>query len=348
MATDGNIRQISRSRLQAVFKDDDLVRLMESVLYAIRTTNPTAIAAVQAALDAHIADPAAAHAASAISVTPSGGIAAIEVQGALVELDTEKVPNTRTVNGYALSGNVTLSAADVGADPAGTAAASMAAHLAAPDPHPQYLTAAEGNAAYQPLDGDLTTWAAVARASGFDAFVAAPSSVNLKALMTDETGSGALVFAETPTLVSPVLGTPTSGTLTNCTGYPAAALTGGALPAGVTASSLTSVGTLTSITVSGAITVPAAVGAGAAYSVTATDYYVICNDAGTTTITLPSAATPRVLKFLTLQAQPVVSASSNVIPLGGTGTGIAILAATVGKWCEMQADGTNWRIMAAN
>ncbi|MFM7964470.1 MAG: hypothetical protein ACKPBF_10990, partial [Actinomycetota bacterium] len=38
--------------------------------------------------------------------------------------------------------------------------------------------------------------------------------------MTDETGTGALVFANTPTLVTPVLGTPTSGTLTNCTGLP--------------------------------------------------------------------------------------------------------------------------------
>lgn len=41
------------------------------------------------------------------------------------------------------------------------------------------------------------------------------------------------------------LGTPSSGTLTNATGYPASALAGSTLAAGVTASSLTSVGTLT-------------------------------------------------------------------------------------------------------
>jgi len=35
--------------------------------------------------------------------------------------------------------------------------------------------------------------------------------------VTDATGSGALVFATSPTLVTPVLGTPTSGTLSNCT-----------------------------------------------------------------------------------------------------------------------------------
>jgi hypothetical protein len=57
-------------------------------------------------------------------------------------------------------------------------------------------------------------------AAGAATFLATPSSVNLAALMTDETGSGANVFANTPTLVTPILGTPTSGTLTNCTGLP--------------------------------------------------------------------------------------------------------------------------------
>lgn len=53
-------------------------------------------------------------------------------------------------------------------------------------------------------------------------FLATPSSANLAAALTDETGTGAAVFANTPTLVTPVLGTPTSGTLTNCTGLPIA------------------------------------------------------------------------------------------------------------------------------
>src|SRR6266446_102685 len=51
-------------------------------------------------------------------------------------------------------------------------------------------------------------------------FLATPSSANLIAAMTDETGTGANVFATSPTLVTPILGTPTSGTLTNCTGLP--------------------------------------------------------------------------------------------------------------------------------
>jgi hypothetical protein len=51
-------------------------------------------------------------------------------------------------------------------------------------------------------------------------FLATPSSANLASAVTGETGTGALVFATSPTLVTPALGTPTSGTLTNCTGLP--------------------------------------------------------------------------------------------------------------------------------
>lgn len=43
---------------------------------------------------------------------------------------------------------------------------------------------------------------------------------------TAATGSGGLVRATSPSLVTPILGTPTSGTLTNCTGFPAANLSG--------------------------------------------------------------------------------------------------------------------------
>ena len=56
--------------------------------------------------------------------------------------------------------------------------------------------------------------------AGVATFLATPSSANLAAAVTDETGSGALVFATSPTFVTPLLGTPTSGTLTNCTGLP--------------------------------------------------------------------------------------------------------------------------------
>jgi hypothetical protein len=40
--------------------------------------------------------------------------------------------------------------------------------------------------------------------------------------VTTSTGTGAVVLSTSPTLVTPLLGTPTSGTLTNCTGLPLA------------------------------------------------------------------------------------------------------------------------------
>jgi hypothetical protein len=50
--------------------------------------------------------------------------------------------------------------------------------------------------------------------------LAATTSAELAGVISDETGSGALVFATSPTLVTPILGTPQSGTLTSCTGLP--------------------------------------------------------------------------------------------------------------------------------
>lgn len=46
------------------------------------------------------------------------------------------------------------------------------------------------------------------------------TSAFLQGACSDETGTGALVFANTPTLVTPALGTPGSGVLTSCTGLP--------------------------------------------------------------------------------------------------------------------------------
>jgi hypothetical protein len=53
--------------------------------------------------------------------------------------------------------------------------------------------------------------------SGIATWLGTPSSSNLASAVTDETGSGALVFATSPTLVTPVLGTPASGNLNSCT-----------------------------------------------------------------------------------------------------------------------------------
>jgi len=54
--------------------------------------------------------------------------------------------------------------------------------------------------------------------------ITSSTSAEIATLCSDETGSGLLVFNTSPTLVTPLLGTPTSGVLTNCTGLPLAGL----------------------------------------------------------------------------------------------------------------------------
>lgn len=105
---------------------------------------------------------------------------------------------------------------------------------------------------------------------------ASTTSNQLRGVISDETGVGALVFAQSPTLTTPDIGTPSGGLLTNCTGLP---------PAGQTTAGRTfSIGfskdgggaTLSPSTLSTAITVP--------YAATITGYSLSA-DTGTFTVT---------------------------------------------------------------
>lgn len=109
--------------------------------------------------------------------------------------------------------------------------------------------------------------------------------------------------------------------------------------------------TFAGITISGAQVHDTATSmGGTTYSVLTTDMYLLNGESGTVTVTLPAAAsfTGRMLYFGNLTAQAVVSASSNVIPLGDVAAGTAILPATDAKWVIMQSDGSSWRILMGN
>lgn len=74
------------------------------------------------------------------------------------------------------------------------------------------------SAASQVLLGSTGTTNTVDFGKVTSAHIAAMTSAQLAGVISDETGTGKLVFATSPTLVTPALGTPASGTLTNCTG----------------------------------------------------------------------------------------------------------------------------------
>jgi hypothetical protein len=113
------------------------------------------------------------------------------------------------------------------------------------------------------LRGD-GTWQAIGgggdalTSNGLDQF-AATTSAELAGVISDETGTGALVFANSPTLITPALGIPASGDLSNCT-FPTLnqSTTGNA----ATATALESAVTINGVSFdgSGNITIPAAAG----------------------------------------------------------------------------------------
>ena len=87
----------------------------------------------------------------------------------------------------------------------------------------------------------------------------------------------------------------------------------------------------------------------ASFTLADTENFVVCNGAGSITVTFPTASanTGRVVWIKTIAAQTVVSASSNVKPIGSNTAGTAILAASAGAWAMLVCDGTDWVVMAS-
>jgi hypothetical protein len=85
------------------------------------------------------------------------------------------------------------------------------------------------------------------------------TSAQLAAAVTDETGTGALVFANSPTLVTPALGTPASGVVTNLTGTASINING------TVGATTANTGAFTTLAASGAVTLSGGTANGVAY-----------------------------------------------------------------------------------
>ena len=88
----------------------------------------------------------------------------------------------------------------------------------------------------------------------------------------------------------------------------------------------------------------------ASFTLGATENFVVCNgSAANVAVTFPTASANagRVVTIKNLSGTyTVISAASNVKPVGSNTAGTAILAATAGKWATLVCDGTDWVVMA--
>jgi hypothetical protein len=168
----------------------------------------------------------------------------------------------------------------------------------------------------------------------------------------------ALVTADIPALPYGT-GTVTSVSVVSANGFAGTVATATTTPAITLTTSITGLLKGNGTAISAAVANTDYMGVGAPVTKTADftvangEIWYINNKSGSTcTVTLPAASswTGRTLTFKNMQAQTLVSASSNVVPIDSTSAGTAILLAVVGNWATMVSDGTNWIIMqqAAN
>jgi hypothetical protein len=174
------------------------------------------------------------------------------------------------------------------------------------------------------------------------------SSANLLGALTDETGTGSAVFATSPTLVTPILGTPTSATLTNATGLPLSTGVTGTLPVanGGTGTATPSIVAGTNVTVTGTWpnqTIAASGGGGGSPGGSTTQ--VQYNNAGAfggitgattngTALTLvaPILGTPASANLTNATGLPLTTGVTGTLPVANGGTGITSLGTGVATW----------------
>lgn len=248
-------------------------------------------------------------------------------------LTNKTLANPTTITGAVISGSTIGTSTVNGVTLSSTGSSSLFLTQAG-----TYVSASAGN-----LTGVVTS---VGTVTSFGTF----TSASLAAALSDETGSGSAVFATSPTLVTPALGTPTALVLTNATGLPAASVVAGTLGTGAYVMD-------TKLTVPQIINANNAITAtsnAATVPITSRLSTVTNNSAATLTITLTTASATngqllmvRILDFSAV-AETItwVNTENSTVSVPTTSNGSTTLPLTVG----FQFNGATslWRCLAVS
>ena len=264
---------------------------------------------------------------------PTTGAAAVPTFRALVSTD---IPSLSYVTSVSFTGGIIT--------------------VATPTSTPAFTVA--GTSGGIPYFSSGTTWASSAALTQYG--VVYGGGAGAAPVSTAAGTTGQVLTATTggaPTWAAPATsGTVTSVSVVSANGFAGTVATATSTPAITLTTSVTGVlkgnGTAISAAVANTdyIAPSAPVTKTADFTLAATENWVINNKTGSTcTVTLPAASSwsGRSVMFKNLQAQTLVSASSNVVPIDSTTAGTAILLGVVGNWATMVSDGTNWVIMQA-
>lgn len=278
-------------------------------------------------------NPYAAKTANYVLAGPTTGAAAVPTFRALVAND---IPSLSYVTSVSFTGGIIT--------------------VATPTTTPAFTVA--GTSGGVPYFSNGTTWASsaaltqygVVYGGGAGAAPVATAAGTTGQVLTATTGAA-------PTWAAPATsGTVTSVSVATANGFAGTVATATTTPAITLTTSVTGVlkgnGTAISAAVPNTdyIAPSAVVTKTADFTLAATENWVINNKTTTAcTVTLPAASSwsGRSVMFTNYQAQTLISASSNVVPLGGGSAGTAILLDVVGNWATLVSDGTNWVIMQA-
>jgi hypothetical protein len=174
--------------------------------------------------------------------------------------------------------------------------------------------------------------------SGVATFLGTPSSANLAAAVTDETGSGSLVFATSPTLVTPALGTPSALVGTNITGTASGLTAGNVTTNANLTGAVTSVGNATSLGSFSSANLLAALtdetGTGSAVFATSP------------TLVTPNLGTPTTLVLSSATGLPLSSGVTGILPVANGGTATATPALVQGTGVTITGTWPNQTISA--